>query len=333
MVDRTLQEPDDVIIDRSGLPIVSAKKRLVRITGSWYAPSHQTVANLPGDGGALAVTNDGGWLVAIEGQGIVGIGGDVDRLRISEILGRPLQCVTALTVLRSGELVVCEGAAGAQAKDWVRDLLAHGRTGRVTLVDLKSGKAKLIGEGLSWPQGVAEDPADGGILVSEAWKHRVVKFKRGRDTWAGPAPFLEHLPAYPCRITPASGGGYWLTFSAVRTQLVEYVLTQRKFRERMIAEIPLEYWIAPSLASTDDPSEPLQIGGIKFGGMKKPWAPPRSYGLVARLDRQGRVVESLHSRHDCKRHGISGARERDGKLFLVSKGHGKLLLHHDETVS
>jgi hypothetical protein len=57
----------------------------------------------------------------------------------------------------------------------------------------------------------------------------------------------------------------------------------------------------------------------------KPWAPPRSYGLVIRLDEQGLIRYSLHSRFDGRHHGIVAAVERDGWLYLLSKGPRRLL--------
>jgi len=60
-------------------------------------------------------------------------------------------------------------------------------------------------------------------------------------------------------------------------------------------------------------------------GVVKPWAPPRSYGLVIRLDERGLIRYSLHSRFDGKNHGIVAAVERDGWLYLLSKGRRRLL--------
>ena len=95
----------------------------------------------------------------------------------------------------------------------------------------------------------------------------------------------------------------------------------------MMREIDEPYWIAPALRTTDDPLEPLQFGGIKLMGIRKRWAPARSYGLLVRLDADLDPVESLHSRNDGKRHGITGAAAADGRVYIVSRGHGKLLEH------
>jgi hypothetical protein len=64
---------------------------------------------------------------------------------------------------------------------------------------------------------------------------------------------------------------------------------------------------------------------LKMMGVVKPWAPPRSYGLVIRLDDLGLIRYSLHSRFDGKHHGIVAAVERDGWLYMLCKGRRRLL--------
>jgi hypothetical protein len=108
---------------------------------------------------------------------------------------------------------------------------------------------------------------------------------------------------------------------------VEFVLREDDFREEMMRTIPKQYWVAPALATGGDCLEPMQFGGIKALGIQKPWAPPHSYGLVARLDRNGEPVESLHSRVGGRYHGVTAAIEAAQGLVVVSKGSGRVLLH------
>jgi hypothetical protein len=136
---------------------------------------------------------------------------------------------------------------------------------------------------------------------------------------------LTHLPVYPSRLAPAEGGGWWLTAFTARTLLVEFVLREKAYRKRMMAEIAPEHWIAPRLASGGSFFEPMQGAHLKTMGVVKPWAPPRSYGLVIRLDGDGQPLYSLHSRFDGSNHGVVAAIERDGALYLIAKGPRRLL--------
>jgi len=136
---------------------------------------------------------------------------------------------------------------------------------------------------------------------------------------------FDRLPGYPSRITPATAGGFWLSVFAARTQLVEFVLRETAFRKRMMAEIDPEYWIAPALSSGRTFLEPMQGAHIKTMGILKPWAPPRSYGLVIRLSPEGLPRYSLHSRVDGKNHGVVTAVECAGTLYALAKGSRRLL--------
>jgi len=57
----------------------------------------------------------------------------------------------------------------------------------------------------------------------------------------------------------------------------------------------------------------------------KPWAPPRAYGLVIKLDARGQIERSLHAPVDGSHHGIVAVAELDGRLYAASAGAGRLL--------
>jgi hypothetical protein len=138
---------------------------------------------------------------------------------------------------------------------------------------------------------------------------------------------IRNMPGYPSRLARATRGGFWLSLFGVRTHLVEFVLREDDFRNEMMRTVPPAYWIAPIISSTRDCLEPLQLGGLRALGIEKPWAPPRSYGLLARLDADGEVVETLHSRVGGKNHGITSVIETAQGVVIVSKGSGRVLLH------
>ena len=124
------------------------------------------------------------------------------------------------------------------------------------------------------------------LWFSESWNHRVAKIERN-----GPAPYIssviDRLPAYPSRMSPAVGAGMWLTCFTARRRLVEFVLREDRFRRMMMEEVDPRFWVAPMLSSGRTFLEPLQGGNVKTLGISKPWAPPRSYGLVVRLGPDG----------------------------------------------
>ncbi len=236
-----------------------------------------------------------------------------------------IPCPTALLFGDDGTLWVASGSARNRPDEWQRDLMTHGKSGGIHRWRVGDGPAEQIAGGLAWPNGLALT-GDGGLIVSESWAHRLVRvgMNSAPNAAAVAKTTLKNLPGYPARIVPATGGGFWLAVFAPRNQLVEFVLKETEYRERMVATIDPEYWIAPCLRSGKDFREQLQGGGVKQMGVLKPWAPTRSYGLVVKLDPDLAPVASLHSRANGHVHGITSLAllERAGgmQLLIGAKG-------------
>ena len=181
----------------------------------------------------------------------------------------------------------------------------------------ENGKPEQLAGGLAWPAGLALDEA--GLVVSEAWKHRLVRIDMAKP---GNAETLYHdLPGYPGRIAPTADG-WWLAVFAPRSQLVELVLREPRYRRRMLAEVAPEYWVSPKLRAGRSFYEPLQGGGVKHLGLLKPWAPTMSAGLCVRLDDRFQPAASLQSRADGFTHGVTSVIEKDGDVYVAARGDG-----------
>jgi hypothetical protein len=276
---------------------------------------------LPGPISCLASDKGDAIAIGLDGDGFMILGGRHDGKKIAEAGGTRLSCPTAALFAGPDTLIVANGSNDGKAAGWKRDLMARGRSGSIWRIDLASGRAERIASGLAFPAGLAAG-ANGGILVSEAWRHRVLAFG-GAD--AEGRPILEDLPAYPGRIAPASAGGFWLALFAPRNALVEFVLTEDVYRKAMMETIDPAYWIAPALASGRSYLEPIQGGARKKLNMLKPWSPSWSYGLVALCDAAMRPRASAHSRADGKVHGVTSLAERNGTLFAGAKGSGVIV--------
>ncbi|MCC2657726.1 MAG: hypothetical protein K0Q76_2834 [Panacagrimonas sp.] len=305
---------DDVVALVDGTVLVSVDQRILRLG------DRSTWCECPGTVGALAVAADDSVYAAIAGAGVLRIVQGIVTSRLEQVDGRPLRCVTALAVLADGRIAVSEGSSANPLDDWARDLLEHRASGRVVVATADLSSASTLASDLAWPAGLL---ARGNALwISEAWRHRVLS-----QPIAGgaPIPVLHNLPGYPARLSADPDGGAWLSLIAVRTQMLEFVLRERAYREEMLATIDPRYWIAPSLRATGHYLEPLQGGAIKKLGIVKPWAPPRSYGLVVRLNAAGEIVDSLHSRAGGVHHGITATLRRGAHVIAVSKGAGRVL--------
>ena len=259
--------------------------------------------------------------LAADPGGTLAVGLDDGRVLLHQPSGdTPLQtggaCPTALT-FDGASLLVAHGSARHPPSRWRHDLMERGASGSIWRVPLAGGDPSRLADKLAWPSGVMV--SDGAVVVSESWRHRLLRIG-ARSTQA----VVDDLPGYPGRLTPAAGGA-WLCVFAPRTQIVEFVLREPAYRRRMMAEIEEAFWIAPALNSGRSFMEPLQGGGVKHMATLNPWAPTRSYGLVARLDASLAPVASWHSRAGGAFHGVTSAAEHDGALLVSAKGGGAIV--------
>lgn len=321
-----LLEDAPVIVEREGLEDI-----VVGPDGKVYVACGNEVMTLAKDGKlrsfarydepitALAVMADGSRATGL-GTSVVIEGGDADRAVIHNAEGRALNAVSALHATPDGSLLICDASASRPYAEWTYDLMEKGRSGRLLICDRSGRSPQSLASGLGYAFGALVD-AQGRALVSESWRHQVVRVgESGGMEVAVPA-----LAGYPARMAKAEGGGFWLTLFACRTQLVEFVLQENDYRREMMRTIEPRYWVAPALSSGVDFREPLQSGGVKQMGILKPWAPPRSYGLVVRLNDDFIPIYSLHSRVGGRNHGIVAIAQNGDDLYVLSKGAGRIL--------
>jgi len=308
------EAPEDLATDGRTLYLADGR-RLLRLDGGTATEIRSFEQPIT----ALCMLANGGIAVALAGREV--------RLFADPAAGEPtvtfadaaFNAINALTPASDGALIATDGSVTCGTDDWARDLMELNRGGRVFRLEPRTRSITPLASKLGYAFGAC---AHGdGVLVSESWRHRLVLV---RDAHA-PQVVLAHLPVYPSRLSKAAGGGYWLTAFTARTQLIEFVLREPAYRRRMMAEIDPAYWVAPRLRSGFSFKEPMQGAHIKTMGVIKPWAPPRSYGLVIRLGEDGKPLYSLHSRVDGVNHGVVAAIEVGSDLVLIAKGPGRVL--------
>lgn len=308
------QEADNIVLGRKGL-MFSSGDRVLRLEPSDGAEP-TLVMTAAGTITAMALASSGSLAVASDAGGVVLFDEDGSSRTVNSGGGKALSCVTAMTFADDRTLLACVGSADNPIGDWQRDLLSSGRSGSIWRFDLASGEATQLAGALGFPNGILAEP-DGHIVVCESWGKRLVRIGAGGRAVR---PVLEDLPGYPARLSRSGRGGYWLSVFAPRSQLIEFIMREPGYRHAMMQEVDPAYWVAPALRSGVSFREPMQGGALKQMGILKPWAPTRSYGLVIELDGNFEAVRSMHSRAGGRRHGVTSAVERDGVLWVTSKG-------------
>ena len=314
--------PDALVLDADGTLYVSAGRTIYACTGRDFE-TRRPFVRFDWKVGGLAWSEVTGLVVCVPERGICTVD-STGKIRawLEKVDGEAIRCPTAAAVASDGTIFVTDGSWHNTPDQWLPDLMQkRSPSGRLIACDSALTNARVVADGLDWPGGVAVSHDEESVYVTESWSHRLREFERSGGK---PRVLVKNFSGYPSRIVRGAGGHYWLAFFALRTQLTEFVLREHAFRARMMANVPPHLWVGPTLGGAFDYREPTQIGRIKKLGIQKPWAPPRSYGLVARLDARGHAVESFHSRASGQLHGVTGVADDRGRVLVVSKGHGKI---------
>lgn len=327
LMPNTALDSSEVFAEIDGVDnLVSTEKGLFCSSGNtllrfrWGETTQETVDTFPAEISAMA-GGKGMLAIGVEGRGVVIKGGPHDGRTFGGDGEKGPDNPTSLAFLDGNTLLVTEGSDRNSAANWRRDLMEKGCRGSLWKLDLQNGTASRILSDLAWASGIALTGSQ-RIFLAESWRHRVLSV----DLSTGKSEaVLEHLPAYPARITPAVDAGFWLSFYSIRNQLVEFILHEDEYRNRMLAEVPEPFWMAPALGSGLSFREPMQGSQLKQMGVMKAYALTRSYGLVAQCDPKMRPLRSFHSRADGAMHGCVSTCERGDELYVAAKGAGRIL--------
>lgn len=302
----------DSLIAVNGLPVVSSRSRILSV-----AERGEVIAACAAEITCLTGLPDGGLAAGLIDGRIAFVNGK-NAGRIIQLDGE-IKCPTALFAESAGSILVANGTSKYPYNEWKRDLMEINSLGSIWRVEIPGSRQTKICQNIAFPYGLYSDGQS--LFYSESWKSRIMKISLDGSS-KEPQQVLGHFPGYPSRFVPAQRGGFWLTVFAPRSQLLEFILREDKYRKLMMKEIDPEYWISPSLRSDKSFLEPLQAGAVKQLGILKPWAPTKSYGLIVLLGSNFQPVASLHSRANGTRHGITACLEHQGKLLMAVKGDG-----------
>ncbi len=251
-------------------------------------------------------------VASVVGRGVVRVAasGTVSEVSTDARLRSGL---TDLCIAEDGRIFATQGSASTPFDQVIDAQVRADASGMVLEI---SPSVRVVADRLPWPSGVGSSDSD-GLIVALANAHSIIAMAtdgRRRST------VQDNLPFYPGRLTRASDGGLWLAVPYVRNRATELILDEPELRAEMVAGIARSEWLVPRLRSETPHTDALQMGQLRMLGVLKPWAPPRSYGLIAHLDVHGRFDRSAHSRPDGRNHGVTHVVEHDGRAIMAMRG-------------
>ena len=247
VLDPEVTAPDDLLVGPDGGLYVSSGDEILLFTGPDFAQG-RLFAKVEGEVGGLGWSQDRRLLACVSGRGVCALDerGVVSKC-LESVDGVAVACPTALTMAADGTVYVTDGSLHNTPERWLHDLMENDKgSGRLISWDANLAGAHVVAEGLVWPAGAVVSYDENEVLVTEAWAHTLSAVTRH----GGARRYLVHnFAGYPGRITRGVSGDYWLAFFALRSQLIDFVLRERKFCRRMMAQVPPDLWVGPALSS------------------------------------------------------------------------------------
>jgi len=189
-----LTEPDNLVASGDGLLASSGNAVYSLAAGA----EPQVIETFPSPITALALSPSGELTVALESGKLLMSGKEVS-------LPADVSCITALAFAGDGTLWLANGSAEHAPSQWAADLMKKGASGSLWKRDATGGAFRKVSGDLAFPYGL--QPVGRDVLVSESWRHQLIRFDGATGSRS---TVLTHLPGYPARLAPAADGGAWL---------------------------------------------------------------------------------------------------------------------------
>lgn len=236
--------PEDVAVGIDGfLYATTASGDVLRIS-----PRDQSVSVFASPGGrplGIAVDQDGSLLVANAYIGVqrIAVNGAVTDL-LTEINGTPLVYADDVAVARDGTIYFSEAstkfgavAAGGTLESSLLDITEHGGHGLVIEYKPRTGRARVLMDGLNFANGVAISDDQQYLLVAETGSYRVHRYWLQGPQAGTSEVILDNLPGFPDNINNGLNGRFWIGLAAPRNTLLDRY-SDRPFVRRMMLRAP-----------------------------------------------------------------------------------------------
>jgi 2-keto-4-pentenoate hydratase/2-oxohepta-3-ene-1,7-dioic acid hydratase in catechol pathway/sugar lactone lactonase YvrE len=284
-------KPEDVVFDASGRLYAGVEDgRIWRWPAGFpasgaaelFADTHGRPLGLETDprDDSLIVCDAYRGLLRVDGTGHV-------RVLADTYGGMRLKFANNAAVAADGSVYFSDSSARYRIEHYKHDLLEHRPNGRVFRYRPAVAGLDLIAEGLYFPNGVALAPDESFLLVAQTGAYDIVRIPLTGPAAGHPEPFAPNLPGIPDNMSSAGDGTYWVAFPTPRLPFVDRLMPHPAPR-RLAIRLP-------------DRLQPAA----------------QRYGLVAHLDANGQITQTLHGPSGHYRE-IVGVRQHGNWLYLGS---------------
>lgn len=284
--------PEDIAFDENGMIYTGlANGQIVR----WNKETQQVESwvNTQGRPLGMEFNSKGELIVADAIKGLLSIN-KTEQITVLSIGAndKPFRFVDDLVIDAKGIIYFLDSSNEYSVEDdYVLNSFMDSRAhDRLMSYDPGTGSIEVIRNNLFFPNGIALSHDSQAVLVSEMMTYRILRIDIASTNKGVSSVFADNLPGFPNNITRTERGTYLLALSAPRNSEVES-LQANPFLRKILMRLP------KSLI---------------------PKSKPVKYGLVVELDKNGRIINSLHDPSGEQAFMLTSATEYKGHLYLGS---------------
>lgn len=278
--------PEDIAVGIDGWMYTGFRDgRIVRFKATG---EHEEFANTGGYPLGMRIDKNNNLIVADAELGLLSIAqsGAVEEL-LTEVNGQKMKFPDGLDIAEDGTIWFTDASTRHTHHD-VTNIFLEGRaTGRLLSFNPVTREVTVHLDDLYFANGVAVEPRQRYVLVSETSAYRVRRYWLvGREEGESDL-YLDNLPGVPDNISVDEDGIFWIGFPSLRSGDLD-ALGDKPFVRRLLGALPPEKWV-----------------------------PPANYAFVVAFDPLGNVVQNLQQA-DSAFSRTTGAVRVGRQLFITS---------------
>ncbi len=282
-----VEGPEDTAVDAKGRVYGGTRDgKVIRVLESGEVETFARTGGRPlgmmfDRKGNLIVCDADKGLLSIDGKGMIALLADSAG-------GVPFRFTDDLDIARDGTIYFTDASSKFRQSEYLFDLLEARPHGRFLSYDPRTGRTRVLLDGLYFANGVALSRNEDFALVNETYRYRVMRYWLKGPKSGTSDIFIDNLPGFPDNISSNRKGTFWLALFTVRNDIMDR-LHPHPFLKKQMSKLPRFLWPKPA-----------------------------PYGLVLALDEGGSVRRSLHDPDGTHLKIITSAKEHRGHLYIGS---------------
>lgn len=172
------------------------------------------------------------------------------------------------------------------------NMLAARPTSELRAFDPRTGRERILADGLLLPVGVELSAAEDYVAVAEFFAYRVTRHWLTGPKAGTTDRLIENLPGFVDGLASDGEGRFYLSLPGLRPPAVDWLHRHPFVKDQLAKLLPLL----------------LRLGG----------APNPSLGLVLELDEAGQILRSFHDPDGTAVRSVTAAEIHEGHLYLTS---------------